>query len=607
MAVQFNLSFNPVWSMVDLNGLQLDDTYYMFTLSNTVPYNNQAVYTTQDNTTPWPNPIQFLANGTLPVNIYWDDSLVYRIEIRQGNTQADPLIYLVENCVPSGGSSNTVASDNNSDNQVTNPQFYNVNFPAASNLVISTASTTTIAPGWQVITTGGGTLTISQLTFSGDENIAGNPSYGISIVNSGFSTVTLQQTFANNGALWAGEYVDFDITAQAVGSQPTLNAQLLSSGAQTTALLARAINSGWQSLGETAAVPASTDTTIPANAFTKLQIFWVGNTTVNLTNIQLLGQVAADNTITYQQITLERQIDHEYNVAYPIVPVGTIIDFFGFTTPLHYLICNYGTYNRIQYPQLFNTITATETVTLTSAVATFTVVDGTKYSIGFGVEGTGIPAATTIINISSNTITISSPASVTGSQSLRFFAAGNRFQETVTWASSTTFTVASGAAYAVGEAITGDGIPSATVITVIATNLITISNATAYVATNTSLVYFYDAANGNGTTTFNIPDLRRRGTVGSGGVVISASPLGVGNHFGNVGGEESHTQVLAELVQHSHTYNLWTNTGAGGFGAAAGTLITTPSTATGTTPSSAATPFNLYEPSLVTNKCIRYE
>ena len=97
MAVQFNLSFNPVWSMVDLNGLQLDDTYYMFTLSNTVPYNNQAVYTTQDNTTPWSNPIQFLANGTLPVNIYWDDSLVYIIEIRQGNTQADPLIYLVEN------------------------------------------------------------------------------------------------------------------------------------------------------------------------------------------------------------------------------------------------------------------------------------------------------------------------------------------------------------------------------------------------------------------------------------------------------------------------------------------------------------------------------
>lgn len=424
MAVQFNLSFNPVWEFVDLNGLQLDDTYYMFTLSNTVPYNNQAVYTTQDNTTPWSNPIQLLANGTLPVNVYWDSSKVYRLELRQGNTQADPLIYLIENYVPSGGSSNTVASDNNSDNQVTNPQFYNVNFPAASNLVISTASTTTIAPGWQVITTGGGTLTISQLTFTGDENIAGNPSYGISIVNSGFSTVTLQQTFSNNGALWAGEYVDFDITAQSVGSQPTLNAQLLSSSGQSTALLARAINSGWQSLGETALVPVSTDTTAPGSAFTKLQIFWVGNTTVNLTNIQLLGQVAAENAIAYQQITLERQIDHQYNVAYPIVPVGTVIDFAGYTAPSHYLLCDgTNTYSRITYQQLFAALTLQSTVTLASST-TYTDTNASKLSIGTYVEGTGIPAATTVTNISGTTVTISNAATVSTSQTLRYFPWG---------------------------------------------------------------------------------------------------------------------------------------------------------------------------------------
>jgi microcystin-dependent protein len=53
---------------------------------------------------------------------------------------------------------------------------------------------------------------------------------------------------------------------------------------------------------------------------------------------------------------------------------------------------------------------------------------------------------------------------------------------------------------------------------------------------------------GDGVTTFNIPDFRRRTAVGSGGSGTGT----LGNAVGNVGGAETHTLTTAELAVHSH-------------------------------------------------------
>jgi len=54
---------------------------------------------------------------------------------------------------------------------------------------------------------------------------------------------------------------------------------------------------------------------------------------------------------------------------------------------------------------------------------------------------------------------------------------------------------------------------------------------------------------GDGATTFNVPDMRRRIPVGSGGVGTGT----LGNAVGNTGGAETHALILAENAPHTHT------------------------------------------------------
>jgi microcystin-dependent protein len=54
---------------------------------------------------------------------------------------------------------------------------------------------------------------------------------------------------------------------------------------------------------------------------------------------------------------------------------------------------------------------------------------------------------------------------------------------------------------------------------------------------------------GDGSTTFGLPDMRRRTSVGSGGTGTGT----LGNAVGNTGGEEAHALASGELAVHAHT------------------------------------------------------
>lgn len=101
---------------------------------------------------------------------------------------------------------------------------------------------------------------------------------------------------------------------------------------------------------------------------------------------------------------------------------------------------------------------------------------------------------------------------------------------------------------------------------------------------------------GDGSTTFNLPDLRRRVAVGSGG---SASSV-LGNTVGSMGGEESHILTVNEMPSHTHTYATIGGSGyifraTSGYG---GVIKNTEATG-------GNTPHNIMQPSLVVNYIIK--
>lgn len=105
---------------------------------------------------------------------------------------------------------------------------------------------------------------------------------------------------------------------------------------------------------------------------------------------------------------------------------------------------------------------------------------------------------------------------------------------------------------------------------------------------------------GDGSTTFNLPDFRRRTAIGSGGSGTGT----IGNAVGNVGGEETHVLTTGELP----TFNLTVNRTTGGGGATTTfEQVTNSGSSTDIATSSIGsnTPFNVMQPSAVVLKIIK--
>jgi hypothetical protein len=344
-------------------------------------------------------------------------------------SQSDPLIYLVENYVPgSGGETPIDTLAMTTSNQITNPQFALINFTSPFTFSGTDPSPIQIGPSWYLEAAGTGSVTLTQVPLTSATPTPSNAPYALEIELSGWNdgTVFLRQRFSQNGVLWANQIVSTALTARIEGSNVSISAKFVNSMGDpiATVLNPVTVDNSFNEYIDYATFPASTDTDTPPNTYIDYKIVLPSNVDIYITSVQVIVE---DMPIKppFEQDSIERQIDHTYNTAYPIVPVGTVIDFGGFTIPSHYFLCDGTTKSRTTYNLLFQAITKTETVSLTSTVSTFTVLSSADYYIGMSIEGTGIAASTTISNIVGTTITMSNAATATVSSSVRFFAYGN--------------------------------------------------------------------------------------------------------------------------------------------------------------------------------------
>lgn len=311
---------NPIWYEVDLTAHAFDDTFYLFILQNQIPYIPATVWQDPFGNVPWSNPIQFFANGTLPNNIYYDPAVVYRLEFRQGPTQADPLIYLVENYVP--GSSGDTPIDETSfstDNQVSNPQFALLNF--ISPLTLNSISTQSInfAPDWYLDLTGSGNVTLTQVLLNNAAVNPSNASYAVQIqLNGSWTGAILRQRYHQTGVLWANTFVSSNIMALTATAPQTISAILVDSQGNTlaTVLAATPLTEAFNDYQGVGQLPASIDTDFPPTAYIEYQLILPNNCNITVSSIQLIsGDVGIE--FPYEQTTIERQVDQTFHYYKP--------------------------------------------------------------------------------------------------------------------------------------------------------------------------------------------------------------------------------------------------------------------------------------------------
>lgn len=307
---------NPIWFEVDLTAHAFDDTFYLFVLGNDLPYVPLTVWQDPFGNVEWTNPIRFLANGTLPNNIYYDPDTVYRLEFRQGPTQDDPLIYLVENYVPgSSGSTPVDETTFTTDNQITNPQFALINFTSPLGLTSVSTQSISVAPGWFLDLTGSGNVTLTQVLLNSAVVDPTNASYALQIqLNGSWTKAVLRQRFQGNGILWSNTFVSSSITALSGAPPENISAILVDSQGNTlTSILpTTALTQQFNAYPGVGQVLASANTDFPPTAYIDYQLILPTTCNVTLTSIQVVsGDV--DIEYLYEQSTIERQIDQTFH------------------------------------------------------------------------------------------------------------------------------------------------------------------------------------------------------------------------------------------------------------------------------------------------------
>ena len=439
----------------------------------------------------------------------------------------------------SGGSSsaNSVIS---STNIISNPQFAVINYPSPYTFTVSGSSTIQIAPDWQIITSGSGTVTIGQVAVV-DTAAPGLPAFALSISCTGVPVLLSQKIPMSPRILETGFAAGTFIVESNIGTPAVINMNYVPSDPVLTSITVcstTATNGSYTAAYGTvnlASLTINPDSGLVG--YVNVQLTIPENANVNVSCVQLISVAAIDASTTYIQDPTTRQIDHIYHDAYPIVPVGTVIDFAGFAAPLHYLLCDGTAYSRITYNQLFRALSLTQNITQVSTT-TFTVTSASQLGLGFYIEGAGIPPGTYITVISGTTITVQQATTSTGTFAATFYAYGQ----------------------------------------------------------------------GDGSLTFNVPDLTGQVIAGSGGNLVATTPLL--DVLGQYGGAASTALSITNMPAHNHpgsTVAIFANSVNGAGSGASQVMYATGSTAVSVASQGSGTAFDIVQPTTILYKYIRFE
>ena len=313
---------NPIWVNFNLEGAIFDDTYYLYVLQNDLPYlPSTQVFIDENGNVDASFPIQYLANGTLPSDIFFATGLVYRLEFRKNDgtvspSQADELVYLVEDYVPSNGGGVTPSGTTiHTDNQLSNSQFPLISFNSPTTFTGISNTTVNVAPGWDIVVTGSGNLILTRQDLTAADAVPTNAPYGMLIETVGFTAAFLRQRFNENGTIWSSNAVASSITARTDdGNNHRITVSLVNNASSPLDLTIdeHVLTGSWQVFAGAKKVDVSTNATAPATAYTEFRVSLPSTGTIGITSLQLMGQDTPIE-VPYEQETVARQVDHLFH------------------------------------------------------------------------------------------------------------------------------------------------------------------------------------------------------------------------------------------------------------------------------------------------------
>ncbi len=206
-------------------------------------------------------------------------------------------------------------------NQLSNPQFVEVSLDDNNPLTISLSgvnTVTNIAPGWDLVTTGTGTVTIEQVALD-TVGILTKPPYALSFSGwtGSITSARLSQTLeASPGLLAGGAISAYMLVASDDAATHPFRMDYVPSSGSTTQLLIGASTAD----GAFTAISASVAIDIPDNnsdlapdGNVKIQVVLPINAAFSITSLQIVGVNEGAEAVPFIQESTARQIDHLFH------------------------------------------------------------------------------------------------------------------------------------------------------------------------------------------------------------------------------------------------------------------------------------------------------
>lgn len=216
-----------------------------------------------------------------------------------------------------------IQEDGSSINQISNPQFVEVNFVQSQGLTVAISGSTTIhvAPDWDILTTGTGTVTIQQIIVT-NSTIASNAPYALQIASSGTGvTIQMRQRISHSPRLFYNKYVSsYCAVASADGVAHQITLTYTASDGTPSVQLARdscSADGSYTPISDTVQIIGTVNTDGADVGYVDFIVGFDAGITIRLTSFQMVEVTDENKDPGFFELSSPRQEDFLFHYYKP--------------------------------------------------------------------------------------------------------------------------------------------------------------------------------------------------------------------------------------------------------------------------------------------------